>query len=101
MAKPEVNNEVTLEEAYFFLRTAMWDQEDFKEYIDHFVAKAFEDGYLEGHDYGTSEANEQGWEREYQRGFDQGFEEGYDKGGNEGYKDGYNDAAREEDYNRR
>jgi flagellar biosynthesis/type III secretory pathway protein FliH len=99
--KPSVTLEVTLEEAYFFLRTATWHQEEFAEYIELHQSQAFEEGYDDGREYGSREANEQGWEQEYERGYELGHKEGSNEGFDEGYKEGYADGSREEDYNTR
>lgn len=101
MSKPVVSKDVSVSEAYFFLRTALWDEDDFQAYIDLFELNSYDAGYSDGHEYGKDSANEIGWEKEYQRGFDAGYEEGYNKGSDEAYKDGFQDGSRESSYNER
>ncbi len=62
--KPSVTLEVTIEEAYFLLRTATWHQEEFKDYLELHQSKAYDEGYDDGREYGERDANETGWERE-------------------------------------
>jgi flagellar biosynthesis/type III secretory pathway protein FliH len=95
--KPAIDDAVTIEEAYFFLRTAMWDQEDFKGYVSLFEAKGYQAGYDDGYEYHKDTYDD---EAAYERGYDKGYKDGTEEGWQEGYDTGYNEASRDEDYRR-
>ena len=99
--KINVSGDEVVEEIYFLLRTGVWHQEHFVEYVRIQRDKAYEDGYTDGHSHGHDEANDRGWENEYHRGHEDGYEEGYSKGSSEGYREGYSDGSRENDYGSR
>lgn len=91
-----VSGKETLEEVYFLLRTAMWHQEHFAEWIDHGEHTSYETGYEDGITYARDGfSQDDKWEEEYNRGYETGFDEGMAQGINEGYKDGYADGSRE------
>lgn len=95
--RPAVTVHVDLENAYFFLRTALWTQTELQEWLDLRENRAYDVGYGDGMDYVKQQGSDQ-WENEYMRGHDAGFEEGFDQGHNQGYKDGYQDGAAEASY---
>lgn len=95
--KPSISDLISIEEAYFLLRTAMWDQEDFKGYIDLHENKGYELGYDDGQEYGESKVDN---EAEFERGYDRGFKDGQNEGWQEGYDQGYDEASKDQDYRR-
>lgn len=95
--KPSISDAVSIDEAYFFLRTAMWDQEDFKDYVDLYEAKGYQAGYDDGNEYGTANANT---EIEFERGYERGFKDGENEGWQQGYDQGYGEANQDQEYRR-
>ncbi len=95
--KPSIEDAVSIEEAYFFLRTATWDQEDFKQYVGLFEAKGYQAGYDDGYEY---HKETQSSEIEFERGYERGFKDGENEGWQQGYDQGYGEANRDEEYRR-
>jgi hypothetical protein len=99
--KPDPNQEHTLENVYFFLRTALWDQDDFKTWVavklSALEVVAYDDGYKSGYKNGVDQTEDDS----FRRGYDEGYNEGFDTGLNTGFDEGYNTASKELSYNER
>lgn len=95
--KPPVTLAVSIEEAFFLLRLAMWDQEDFKAYVELYEDKGYEVGYDDGYEYHKDTHDD---EAAFERGYENGHKDGHEEGWQEGYDDGYRESSTDKDYRR-